>query len=179
MSFHKNVKSLIALYMFGFFIGNIYANIFLKEYIASIGIFSDYFFNHYILTEINEKRYLIYLFQLRIFPVVMLCGLGMTKFRKLIIVVFLIWTGFLYGIIVAAAIIKMGIIGSVFSLLIIFPHMFFYFVAYIILLRNIYRYPMLKWNYMQMIIMFFFLCIGIATECYVNPLLIKMFIKTV
>lgn len=179
LNFHKNVKGLIVLYMFGFFIGNMYANLFVKEYIASIGIFSEYFLDHYVLTEINEKRYLLYLFRLRMFPAIVLCGLGITRFRKIIIFAFLIWTGFLCGIIVVAAIIKMGIIGTVFVLLIALPHMIFYFGAYMILLWNICRYPKVKWNYLQIMMAILFLCIGIATECYVNPLLIKMFLKTV
>jgi len=179
LGFHKNIKNLIFIYMFGFFIGNIYANLFVEEYISSIGIFNEYFLNHYVLTDINEKRYLIYLFRLRLFPAIVLWGLGFTRFRNIIMFVFLVWTGFLCGIVVAAAIIKMGIIGSVFVLLIVLPHMLFYFGAYMILLCNMCSYPKVKWNYLQIIVKFLFICIGIVTECYINPALIKMFLKTV
>lgn len=165
--------------MFGFFIGNIYANLFIKDYIASIGIFSEYFFNHYVLTEINEKQYLFYLLRLRIFPAIILCGAAITRIRRAVVLAFLVWTGFLCGIVVAAAIIKMGILGSVFAFLIAFPHMIFYFGGYMLLLWNINKYPKTKQNYLQIVIVFSLICIGIIAECYVNPLLIKMFLKTV
>lgn len=179
LNFYKNVKGLIILYMFGFFIGNIYANLFLKDYITSIGIFSEYFFDHYLITDFNEKQYLFYLFRVRLVPTIVLCAASITKARKIIIFSFLIWTGFLGGIVVAAAIMKMGILGSIYSILVVFPHMIAYFAAYILLAWNAGRYYKIKQKYLQFMIVFFLICIGILTECYINPLLIKMFLKTV
>ena len=179
LSFYKNVKSLIVLYMFGFFVGNIYANVFLKDYVTSLGIFSEYFFSHYLITGFNEKQYLFYLFRLRLIPAIVLCAASVTKARRIIVFIFLIWTGFLCGIVVAAAIIKMGIVGSIYSILIVFPHMIVYFAAYILLAWNIGRYHKIKQNYLRYVIIFFLICIGILTECYINPLLIKMFLKTI
>ena len=175
----KYVKSFIAIYMFGFLIGNIYANLFAKDYIISIGIFSEQFFEKYLTTKINESRYMLYLFRIRVVPAIILYMTKFTKAKKITVCLFLIWTGFLCGIVVAASIIQMGFLGSVFALLTTFPHMIFYFATYILLLQNISSKPRKKQNIWQIVVIFLVLCIGIVTECYINPLIIKMFVKTV
>ena len=179
MDLRRKGRSLFAFYMFGFFVGNIYVNLFAEEYITSIGIFADQFLKHYISTDVNEDKYMVYLLGVRLIPMLVLFGLGFTRIRKMAVIIILAWTGFMNGIIVAAAIIKMGLSGTLFYIVAMFPHMPFYFLAYTILFWNMMQSYKMKWNYFQIIVSVVSICIGIITECYVNPVLMKMFLKTV
>ena len=78
-----------------------------------------------------------YLIRLRVIPFLTLFVLGITKVKRIAVIVFLIWTGFLMGIITSASIIQMGMLGILFNVLSLVPHFFFYVMGYIILLLNI------------------------------------------
>lgn len=173
----KNVFLLFL--MAGFFIGIIYANTISKDYVDAIGIFNEYFLKQYTKTEVDAKEYLWYLLKLRFVPMAFLVGLGMTRLRKGVVICFLVWTGFLGGVIVASSMIKLGILGTPFCVTAFFPQLLFYGAAYAILLWNIYKYPKMRWNITKAVIIFLIAVIGIIAECHVNPILLKMFLKRV
>ena len=55
----KNYTRLMVLiYMAGFFCGILYTNLVSKDYVASLGIFSDYFLNQYIQTDLAGSSYI-------------------------------------------------------------------------------------------------------------------------
>lgn len=175
----ENRKVFLLFYMVGFFVGIIYANTISRDYVDAIGIFNEYFLNQYVQTEINEKGYIWYLVRLRILPLCVMFGIGLTRVGKMAVFGFLLWTGFLSGLIVSSAIIKMGMIGTILCIVAFFPQMIFYFGAYAILLWSIYQFPKSKWNSTKIMMILLITCIGIITECYVNPMLLKMFLKRV
>ena len=53
MRIQENKKFLIVFCMLGFLIGIIYANMMSKDYIASMGIFSEFFLTQYSQTAID------------------------------------------------------------------------------------------------------------------------------
>ena len=179
MDLREHKRVFILFYMVGFFFGIIYANTFFKDYTYSLGIFSDYFITQYSQTEINTGRYLFYLMRIRLLTMILIFGLGLTKVRTITVWVFLIWTGFLCGIILCSATMRLGIWGIIYVCLSLFPHMICYVFAYYILVCNIYAYPTAKWDGAKIFIIIAVMLMGIIMECRLNPMLIKMFLKTV
>lgn len=172
-------RVLILFYMAGFVGGILYTNLISKDYVAVLGIFNDYFLNQYIQTDIIDTSYLWYLIKVRIVPLFCIILLGATRIRKLVVVVFLIWTGFLCGMIFTTATLKMGVKGIILCLVALSPQAMLYMIGYAILLIGLYYYPKIGWNFQKTIAVLLAICIGIALECYMNPILVKMFLKTV
>lgn len=172
-------RVLILFYMAGFFGGILYTNLVSRDYVAILGIFNDYFLNQYIQTDIVERSYLWYLIKVRVFPLALVAFGGATRIRRMVSVVFLIWTGFLCGMIFTAATLKMGVRGIFLCLAAMMPQMLLYAAGYAVLLMGMYYYPKIGWNYQKTITVLLAICIGIALEWYMNPILVKMFLKTV
>lgn len=172
-------RVLILFYMVGFLGGILYTNLVSRDYVAVLGIFNDYFLNQYIQTDIVDGSYLWYLIKIRITPFILITFLGATRGRKPAAVIFLIWTGFLCGMIFTAATLKMGVKGIMLCLVALAPQAVLYAVGYAVLLTGLYYYPKIGWNYQKTIAVILAICIGIALECYMNPILVKLFLKTV
>lgn len=172
-------RVMVLFYMAGFLGGILYTNLISKDYVAVLGIFNDYFLNQYVQIDIADGSYLWYLIKIRITPLVCIILLGATRIRKLAVVVFLIWTGFLCGMIFTSATLKMGVKGILLCLVALLPQMVFYMAGYVILLMGVYYYPKINWNIQKTIAVMLAICMGIALECYMNPVLVKMFLKTV
>lgn len=178
MRIRENKKFFVLFCMLGFLIGIFYANIVSKDYITSMGIFNEFFLNQYIQTEINMGEFAWYVVRVRLMPVILLFALGCTKLRKGIVILFLLWTGFSCGMIMTSAIMKMGIKGIVLCLLALTPQFIFYTAGYVVLLWYLFLYPEAKWNITKTICFLLLMALGIVLECYVNPVLMKIFLKT-
>lgn len=178
MRIQESRKHFILYYMLGFFIGILYANLLSKDYITSMGILNEYFLNQYRADEINTVEYLWYIVRIRLFPVTILGALGCTKLRKGIAAAFLLWTGFSSGLLFTAAVMKMGVKGIILCLLALVPHFFFYIAGYLALLWYFYTYPQTRWNLSKTVAFLLLLFVGILLECYVNPVIMQMFIST-
>lgn len=172
-------RVLILFYMAGFFCGILYTNLVSGDYVAVLGIFNDYFLNQYIQADIIERPYLWYLIKVRAIPLILITFGAASRIRRIISVVFLIWTGFLCGMIFTAATLNMGAKGIFLCLVAMMPQMLLYAAGYAVLLTGMYYYPKIGWNYQKTIAVLLAICIGIALEYYMNPILVKMFLKTV
>lgn len=172
-------KQLLAFFMPGFLAGIFFVNFIAKKYIAEPGIFSEYFLTRYETTVIIPEEYLIYLLRLRIAPMLMLAGLSLTKMRKAAAVLFLFWTGISGGILISTAVLNMGIQGSIFCLIALFPQFLAYIPAYLVLIWYCYSYPQNRWNRQKTVFIILMLSMGIALEIYVNPLLMKAFLAVI
>lgn len=178
MRIQENKKFFVLFYMLGFFVGILYANIVSKDYIASMGIFNEFFLNQYAQTDVVMSDYAWYVIRVRVLPVILLCALGCTKLRKGVVVAFLAWTGFSSGMILTSAVMKMGIKGVILCLLALTPQFIFYIAGYVILLWYLYHYPHSRWNHTKTLVFLALMVCGIVLECYVNPVLMKLFLKT-
>ncbi|MGN1266942.1 MAG: stage II sporulation protein M [Dorea sp.] len=172
-------KSFFSIFlMLGFLSGILYANIFAQEYIISRGIMNEYFLEQYSQIDINAEEYLWYITRVRITPLIFICALGCTRLKRIVVGVTVLWTGFSGGILITSSVMKMGIKGIIFCLMGVIPHFAFYIGAYIIILWYFLQYPQGKWNVSKTIVCLLLILLGILLECYVNPVLMKMFIKT-
>lgn len=177
MSIQNVKKVLLGLFMFGFLVGIIYANLFAKAYILSMGIFDDYFLSGYRGTDLNTGEYIFYIARIRMIPVFLL-GIAMcTNFKKIAGGICLIWTGFSGGLILTSSVLKMGIKGILLCLIGIIPHYICYIAAYLMLLLYIFTYPDIRWSGTKSVSFLLFLLLGIISECYINPVLMDIFIK--
>ena len=179
MQIQKNGKYFFLFYMLGFFAGILYTNIVSADYVMAMGVFNDYFLNQYMQTEVAMPEFFWYLFKIRMTAFIMTVVLGCTKIRKAAVIISLAWTGFLSGILITSAVIRMGMTGILLCLVAITPHLLFYVLAYLVLIWHLYFYPVYKWNLSKTVAVILLFGIGITLECYVNPILMKMFIKTV
>ena len=179
MRIRDNRKHFIVFYMLGFLGGILYTNIVSKDYVAVIGIFNDYFLNQYIQTELVTQEYLWYILRIRVIPLAAIAVIGCTRIRKGAVVCFLLWTGFLSGMLFTSAVIKMGIKGIILCLIAVTPQFVFYIMGYVIVLWCLYTYPISKWNFSKIAVVILAVASGIVLECYVNPILVKLFLKTI
>ena len=178
MRIQENKKFLIVFCMLGFLIGIIYANMMSKDYISSMGIFNEFFLTQYSQAEIDVVEYMWYVLRVRTVPLGLIGELGCTRLRKGVVGGFLAWTGFCAGMIMTSAVLKMGVKGLILCLIALVPHFVFYAAGYIVLLWYLFTYPEVKWNLSKTVSMLLFVAVGVLLECYVNPIIMELFLKT-
>lgn len=172
-------RVVILIYMIGFLLGIVYMNMSAGEYISSMGIFNRNFAEQFRKTDIDGVQYLGYLVRLRVLPAIILALIGTTRFRRIGSAVFLVWTGMLCGVYFTCAVMNHGVSGVLFCVVGLLPHMACYLFAYGILLMTIFFYPKKQWNYEKTIAFCLAICMGIALEYKVNPVLVKMILKRI
>ena len=178
MEVRKWQKYILLAVMTGFITGICSGNLWMKDYILNIGIFNQYFLEQYSRIEVVYKDYLWYLVKSRTVPVVIFSAAAGTRYRSVTAIVTSTWLGFCFGMVMCAAIVKMGIRGVMLVLFSLIPQGIFYIMAGILLCQYMVGYPLVRWNSGKGIKVAAFVILGIATECYVNPIIMKLFIKT-
>lgn len=178
MKIQENKRFLVLFCMLGFLIGIVYANLMSKDYIMSMGIFNEFFLNQYSQAEISIPEFMWYVARIRVMPAVLVTTLCCTKLRRGVVAGFLVWTGFCGGMIMTAAVLKMGIKGLILCLIALAPHFVFYIAGYLILLWYFFTYPESRWNLSKTVSTGLFIIVGILLECYVNPIIMELFLKT-
>lgn len=169
-------KILISLLLTGFVGGIIYGNLFAKEYILSLGIFSEYFLEQYSGVSLNTEEYIWYVVRMRTTPIIFLVLACCTKYKKIIAGLFVVWTGFSFGLILTTAVLKLKIQGIILCLISILPHFVPYIAGYLMVILYYICYPNSKWTGAKTISFILFLLLGIITECYINPVIMDLFI---
>ena len=167
-------KILSVLLLTGFFSGIIYGNLCAKEYILSLGIFNEYFLEQYSGVRLNTEEYIWYIIRIRMTTIAFLILAGCTKYKKMIVGMFIIWTGFSFGLIITMAVLKLKIQGVLLCLISVLPHFICYIAGYMILVLYYLSYPNSKWNGVKTICFISFLLLGIITECYINPVIMEI-----
>ena len=170
-------KELLVFFMPGFLLGIIYVNFIAKQYMAEPGIFSEYFLEQFRSATVEAREYIWYLLKIRAVPFLVLVGLSFTKVRKAASVLFLVWTGIAFGILISAAVLNLGLKGSLLCVVGLFPQFLFYIPAYLVLLWHCYMVPQSGWNRQKTIFMSLMMAVGIMLELYVNPVLVKAFLS--
>ena len=175
--FHTR-KQFLAFFMPGFLLGVIYVNFIAKKYVADPGIFSDYFLNQFLDVQIDAREYLWYLLRLRAIPFLALAALSFTKVRRMSVILFLVWTGASGGILLSSAAADLGIKGCLLCVTALFPQFLFYIPACVVLLWFCYTAPQSRWNRQKTIFVILTMALGLITELYVNPIVVKAFLAT-
>ena len=169
MRIHENKKFLIIFCMLGFFVGIIYANLMSEDYITSIGILDSFFLEQYIQVEIDTAEFLWYVAYIRSLPAAYVTASELKIITP---------ANAIHGMILVAAVMKMGVKGIILCLISLIPQILCYVAAYLMLLWFLYAYPSVRWNASKTVCFLLFLLVGIILEAYVNPVIMKMFIRT-
>lgn len=174
--FHSR-KQFLAFFMPGFLLGIIYVNFIADRYVAAPGIFSDYFLTQFLDVRIDVQEYLWYLLRIRAVPFFALAALSFTKARRISAVLFLVWAGTSGGILISSAAADLGMKGCLLCVTALFPQFLFYIPAFIVLLWYCYTAPQSHWNRQKTVFVTLTMALGIITELYVNPMLVKAFLS--
>ena len=178
MKIQRRQRYPILIYMLGFFLGIIYLNVASTRYVVDVGIWSEWFRSQYLGYDLKSFDYMWYVAQIRLLPAGGLAILGGTKFRKIAAYLFLLWAGLASGMILTSALLMLGVKGFILCVISMLPHFLCYIPAYAMLLLYLFRYPVSEWNSTKTLSFVLFLTMGIALECLVNPVLLKMFLRT-
>lgn len=163
----------------GFLLGICSANLWMRQYVLDIGIFNQYFLEQCSRTDIVYEEYLWYLLKSRGVVLVILMAAAGTRYRKMTVMLTSLWMGFCFGLVICTAIIKLGAKGIVLTVTALMPQGLFYAMAGILLFRYMLEYPMVRWDSGKSIRLGLFVMLGILAECYVNPVIVGLFLKTI
>ena len=178
MKIQTKQKYVLLAGMTGFVLGICSANLWMKEYILDIGIFNQFFLEQYNRLEIVYEEYFWYLIKNRgVFLLILTAAAG-TKDRKSAVILTVIWLGFCVGMVICTAIARLGIKGIVLCVIAVMPQGVFYILSGILLFEYMLEYPVVRWNSGKTIKLIMLVLLGMITECYVNPVIIRMFLKT-
>ena len=80
--------------------------------------------------------------------------------------------------VICTAIARLGIKGIVLCVIAVMTQGVFYILSGILLFEYMLEYPVVRWNSGKTIKLIMLVLLGMITECYVNPVIIRMFLKT-
>ncbi len=166
-------KRLLILFFIGFVLGIVYINFYAVEFVSINGIFNSYYLNIFVNQQLDIKEYFLYLIGVRVFPLIVLCLLGITKFHKVIVYVFALWIGFMLGNYITLCVVQLGVRGLFFGVVALMPHIIFYIPMYSIILFYLYQYPDVKWSLTKTLATVLCFVIGIILEGQINPNMLK------
>ena len=177
MKIQQRKRFITVLYMAGFLIGIFYANLVERKYMTTNGIFSEYFLSQYIAIDVEAEEYMLYVMKTRLLPLVFLFIAAQTKFKKAAVMCCILWTGFSSGLLIVASVLQLGAKGILLCLIGITPHFVFYIMAYLVILWYLGNSPVSTWNRGKTAFVVLTMVLGILTEVYVNPILMKLFVN--
>lgn len=176
MKIFTGKRILLATFLLGLFCGVLYANLIADTYLKTNGIFSSFFLSQYPSTQIDKTEFLFYLLKIRLLPIgilILAAGLGL---RKAASVMLLLWYGFLAGVLLVTSIMQLGIQGLFLSFLAVLPQIVFYVLAYAVVVWALFVWPQVKWSPAKTVFVILVFCLGILTEVYVNPVILKLYL---
>lgn len=165
------------LYLAGFGIGILYANLIAKKYVTVTGIFHEYFLSQYLQMNLVKEDYLWYILRWRAGPMIAVISVANLGIRKLVSVLILTGTGFLAGVLTVAAVLRMGVKGIFLCVAGIFPQYVCYVAAYGMLVYYYYHYPRTEWNLTKTAFTVVVMFIGVLLEVYINPGVVRWFMR--
>lgn len=154
----------------GFFIGIIFENI-----VCSIQIFQIERLRMFSTMHISTREYLFHISLIRAIPLVILVILWNFRWRKVIIALATVFLGFMFGRFLVSAILLHGIKGIVLCMAVLFPHMFFYAFVYLIFALHLFQ-NRRRWNKVKTAVLVVCCLLGICSEVYINPQILKIVI---
>lgn len=162
-----------------------------EELSGGNGIMSEYFIRQYKYFSVDGQELFYYILEHRIKWVILLWGLGWTSAGKAFVALWCGWLGVLGGILGSMSIGRFGFLGILFCGAAMLPQILFYVPGWLVIMDRIWkRGPNLEgqrriksvknldWNYIAALAVgIFVILLGILTESYVNPWLIKQILK--
>ncbi len=187
----KNLGYFLISFLTGTFLGIVFVNLLGNAYIEKVGLFSSYFFRQYQELKINCDQVFFFVWKKRMTTILFIWLMGMTSAGAVFTLLYSGYLGFMAGIIVMTAILRMGWQGVVIVISSLVPQIFVYSPAMVFFLNEIYEKGMkrqaaywvrgrreIDWRYGRIFLavcLIFFL--GIMMESYVNPAILQYILK--
>lgn len=172
-----------------FLLGILAANWAGREKLIQYGMLNDYYVGQLAYTDLDSNAYFGYLLKRRLRVFGMSVLLAYTRFGILMLLGVICWYAFSLGYLFVNALVSMGFSGMLLVLLSIFPQVFCYAAAYFGLAKKLFgksaenAMPIgtcRTWiNPRLFLVLSAFICMlaGIWLEGYVNPVLLKWYIR--
>lgn len=177
--YKKKSQLLVIVLVVGFFVGIIYENIMTRNFGFTVEIFRAYHLEKFQSVSIISEDFFWYVAKIRFTMILIMVVLGSLKWKKIFVVGCMGCMGFFCGILAVSAIIQMGIKGLVICVGGMMPHMLFYVPVYIMILCYLYEYPKRNWNWTKTVFTILVFFIGMVTEAYLNPVLMRLIFKII
>lgn len=165
-----------SLLIVGFMIGILYVNLFAVDSVRISGVFDESYLRNFIEQNLVMNEYIIQVVWCRLWPILFIVLLCQTRFSRITVMLMLLWFSFLFGCYMSMGIVVLGGKGIMLCVLSIFPHIFFYGVAYYLLFLSAFYGTINEWNLPKSITLLLCMVCGIVIECNLNPIILKWFI---
>lgn len=167
---------LLTVLLLAFLAGILYVNLATGLSGDAGELFSTSFFEQFRKVEIDTGKYILYLLRVRILPITTMIALAFTRFRKISAWGFVGWTCFLGGYLMGLAVIHLGMKGSLFCIVGIFPQILCYIPAYIVVIWYSLLDSQRRWDMQKTVFIIGSMAGGILLEALVNPMIMKLFL---
>lgn len=155
------------------------------------GMLSEYFIRQYKYVSFDGLELFYYILKHKLNWMLLLLALGYTAAGRASVLVWCTWLGILGGILVGLGVTRFGAFGVLFCLAAMLPQSLFYVPAWILVLNFVWKKTRrittekrlrtirnLDWNYLLAAILgITMLLLGILTESYINPWLMKQVLQ--
>ncbi len=178
-NYQKKNQLLILCLVVGFFIGIIYQNVIAKTEVVMLDLFLKSNLQLYLRTNIVTKSYVWYVVKERLILFAWTLLFSCLKWKKVFVIVLLLFLGFSVGTLVVLAVLQLGISGILLCVLGMLPQGIFYGIGGYILITYWYHYPNQRWNYAKGVFVIAMLSVGVVMEVYVNPMIVKWAIQLI
>lgn len=168
----KRNQLLIILLVTGFFIGSIYTSIEKPE----TEIFNIAVLENVRNFKIVYEQYLFYIAMERMGMLLLVIFVGQVYWKQIYAGLLTVIIGITFGSIISMAGYGMGFKGIVLCVIGMFPHMIFYGISYWILICHWMSGKVKRWRKSKVLGTLLFMSMGILSEVYVNPFLLKIFL---
>lgn len=174
-------EKLLLFYMAGVLLGIILLQFPDQEFLFRYGFFSESTIEQLRYMDVNGKGLFFYCLRKRGMIAVLLVIFALTNLAPVIAAVFAGWIGLGTGAWITVASIRYGIVGPLLYLAVIMPQALCYLPAFLLYIRWMIGFHLERERFIgkmaQLFIIFFLFLLGILLESYVNPVLLKNFIK--
>lgn len=181
--------SRILVFMTGFFLGLVFFYFAGKQLIEDSGLLSKEYLEPLKEFSMNQNGYLLYIAEIRFKQAGFVIFCMLSIWAGCFLYAVLGWAGFQLGILFFAAMYQYGVLGVFYCIFMMLPHGIFYFLALVKLLNRKFssdkkyyhkginitcsKTKSLCENIKSGFIVVSLLCLGILSECYINPWLMK------
>ena len=174
-------EKLLLFYLAGVLTGIILLQLPDKEVLSRYGFFSESMIERLRYMDVNSKGLFFYCLRKRGLTAILLVVFALTNIAPAAVLVYTSWIGFGTGAWITVASIRYGILGPLLYLGIIMPQALCYLPAFFLYIRwtaGLYMEQNRSFGKMaQLLIIFLVFLVGILLESYVNPSVLKNFLK--
>lgn len=173
-------KKLLIIFVTGFVLGVFYI-VLLRRSENSNMLMSNYFFSKYQYMDYSETELFWYVLKNRFSGLLFLWFMGITVFGSMAVLFYCLWIGFALGLILSMAVVRLGMAGMLLCIISMIPQYLVYIPAYSYGMVRVCERGQSKRNMgsnlITWLVMGSMILLGVILESYINPLLLKSFIK--